>query len=438
MAEGAMKGLSPIGRRTFLSGAGVVGLAAVGLGTLAGCAPTGGSSGGKTKIKIASWMQFEPGRKEAWASVLKRFNAQSKTIEVGFVGWPFAEFSNQMLTQVQAGGLDADIITAPPDLASRLFSLKAYSPLTDAIKLAGVTPDKALHAFVTKNNELYGVSAVTVSFGLLYNQKVLDAAGVVPATNVDDWVKQAEALTKRPDSFGLIQANTMAEQANFWFNLQNWVNAYDGVWAKGKTPLVTSAPVIKSLELFKQMFDKAMPKGSNDAQQMELMGTGRASQGLLVSASVNILKGNNKQVYADLRSTAAPWASGKGTARVHPISLYEGSKKKEAATEFLGWLLKAENMSDLMIQSLDVLAPFPEINAVPAFGTYLKDLPWVKGYMDVKPVTPMDLMGDFINSNDEFGNILLSNFQTSLSGNVPVADAMAKAQTELEGLASRL
>jgi multiple sugar transport system substrate-binding protein len=436
LAEGIIKNLPPIARRTFLTGASIAGVAAV--GTLAGCAPTATTSGGKTKINIASWMQFEPGRKEAWASVLKRFNDQSDTIEVAMVGWPFAEFSNQMLTQIQAGALEADIITAPPDLASRLFSLNSYSPLTDAIAQAGISPLKPLHKFVSKGDEFYGVSSVTVSFGLLYNQAMFDAAGIAPATSVDEWAAQTEALTSRPDSFGLIAANTMAEAANFWFNLQNWVNAYDGVWAKGKKPVVTSDPVIKTLELYKKMFDSSMPKGSNDAQQMELMGSGRASQGLLVSATVNVLKGGNAAAYPDMRSAAAPWASGKGTARVHPISLYEGTKNKEAATEFLGWLLKAENMADLMMQSLDVLAPYPEIEQVPEFQTYLKDLQWVDGYMDVDPVTPMDLMGDFINANDEFGNILLSHFQTSLNDNVPVADAMAKAQTELEGLASRL
>jgi hypothetical protein len=50
----------------------------------------------------------------------------------------------------------------------------------------------------------------------------------------------------------------------------------------------------------------------------------------------------------------------------------------------------------------------------------------------------MDLMGDFINANDEFGSIVLSNFQASLNNGVPVADSMAKAQVELEALAGRL
>ncbi|MFS0892699.1 ABC transporter substrate-binding protein [Microbacterium sp. 179-I 3D3 NHS] len=383
-------------------------------------------------------MQFEPGRKEAWAKVIDDFNAQSKSVEVEFVGWPFAEYSNQMLTQVQAGGLEADLITAPPDLASRLFALDAFDPMTEAIDAAGVTPDPGLHKFVTKDGKIYGVSVVTVSFGLLYNQAVLGAAGLEPATNVDDWVAQAAELTRRPDSFGLIAANTMAEQANWWFQLQNWVNAYDGTWAEGKTPLVTSGPVVKTLELYKRMYEGAIPQGSNDAQQMELMANGRGSQALLVSATVNVLKSTNPEVYKELRSIPAPWASKKGTARVHPISLYSGSRNKNAANEFLSWLLEPEHMADLTMESLDMLAPYPQLNEVPAFETYLKDLPWVEGYMGIDPVTPMDLMGDFINANDEFGNIVLSHFQSSLTGGVPVADAMGKAQAELEALAGRL
>lgn len=435
-------GGSSLSRRGFLGGAaGLIGLAAV--GTLASCAPLtgggGGGSGGKTTIKIASWMQFEPGRQEAWEAIVRKFNEQSSSIKVEFTGWPFSDYSNQMLTQVQAGALEADLVTAPPDLASRLFTLGAFDPLTEAINAAGVTPDEKVHKFLMKDGAFHGVSVATVQFGLLYNQAVLSQRGFEPANNVTDWVAQAEALTERPNTFGLIAPNTMAESANWWFQLQHWVNAFDGKWADGKTPLVTSDPVIKTLELYKEMYDKAIPKGSNDAQMMELMANGRASQTMMVSAAVNVLKSTNEEVYKELRSIAAPWSSGRTTARVHPIALYQGSKNKEAATEFTSWLLKPENMAELMIGCLDMLAPYPELESVPAFQTYLDDLPWVEGYMTPgSVVTPVDLMGDFINSNDEFGNILLTNFQSSLNDGVPVAEAMGKAQSELEALAGRL
>ncbi len=383
-------------------------------------------------------MQFEPGRKAAWASIVKKFNSQSTTIKVKLVGWPFTEYSNQVLTQVQSGGLTADLITAPPDLASRLLALGAYAPLDDAVSSAGVSPEENLHDFLTKDGQLFGVSATTVSFGLLYNEATFEKANLTPATNVDEWLVQADALTERPDQFGLIQANTMAEQANFWFQLQNWVNAYDGVWAKGSTPMVNSEPVVKTLELYQKMYDTAIPQGSNDAQLMELMGQGRGAQALVVSATANVLKSGNRDVYSALRSVAAPWESGKGASRVHPISVYEGSSNPEAATEFLTWLLAPENMAELMMDSLDVLPPYPEIDDVEAFAQYRNQLPWVEGYMDVEPVTPMDLMGDFITANDEFGNIVLSNFQSSLDGGTPIADAMDNAQDELEQLSERL
>lgn len=431
-----------ISRRGFLGGIALGGFALASVGTLAGCAPaasTGsGAAGGKTTVRIASWMQFEPGRKEAWAKTLAAFNAQSEKITVEFIGWPFTEFSNQVLTQVQSGALEADLITTPPDLASRLVNLNAFSPVEQIAKAAGITPDAGLHRFITRDDHLYGVSVVTVTFGLLYNQKILGDAGLQPATNLEDWVAQAEALTKRPDSFGLIAANTMAEQANWWFQLQNWANAYDGVWAEGKTPKVTSEPIIKTLELFKRMFDAAIPQGSNDAQLMELMASGRGAQALLVSATANVLKAANEATYAELRSVPAPWASGKGTARVHPISLYSGSKNSEAASEFLTWLLKPENTAALMMESLDTLPPAPEVAALPDFASYLADLPWAEGYQKVVPVSPVELMGDFINANDEFGNIVLSHFQTALNGDASIADAMAKAQVELEALAGRL
>ena len=127
-----------VGRRGFIKGAGAVaGVAAV--SSVAGAAP----ASAKTQINITTWMGVEPGRKEAWESVLAKFNAQSSTTEVKLTGWPFAQYVNQVLTGLEAGTLTDDLIMSTPDLAVRLFKSGYFLPLTDAIKAAKVTPRSA-------------------------------------------------------------------------------------------------------------------------------------------------------------------------------------------------------------------------------------------------------------------------------------------------------
>ena len=426
-----------ISRRSFVKASGAVAGAAA-VGSVA-AAPRANAA--KTTLNITTWMGFEPGRKEAWEGILAKFNAQSTTIEVKLSGWPFAQYVNQVLTGLEAGSLTDDLIMSTPDLAVRLFKSGYFLPLTDPIKAAKVTPNPKIHAYVTdKAGVCYGVSIVTVNFGLLYNSEIFSKAGLKPPTTPDQLLATATKLTKKPNQYGFWHPNIMAEQGDFWFNMQNWVNIYDGVWAKGKTPLANSPAVVKSLELWLKLYNAAIPKGVNNAAAVQLASNGRIAQGFWVSAAVNVLKSTNEAVYAKLRSVAIPSASKKAASRVHPISLNKLGKNKAQATEFLTWLFKPENMADLTMACLDFIPPFPEMTKVPAFQSYLKDLPWIDGFLTPPsvPITPMDMMGDFITKSDEFGAIILTNLQSAINKKSTVKQAMDKAQAELLDLAKKL
>ena len=426
-----------VGRRGFIKGAGAVaGVAAV--SSVAGAAP---ASAAKTQLNITTWMGVEPGRKEAWESVLAKFNAQSTTSEVKLTGWPFAQYVNQVLTGLEAGTLTDDLIMSTPDLAVRLFKSGYFLPLTDAIKAAGVTPNPKIHAYVTnKAGAVHGVSIVTVNFGLLYNSELFTKAKIKPPTTPEELLAAAKKLTKKPNQYGFWHPNTMAEQGDFWFNMQNWVNMYDGVWAVGKTPKANSPEVVKSMKLWLDLYNTSIPKGINNAAAVQLAANGRIAQGFWVSAAVNVLKSTNEAVYAKLRSVALPHKSGKAASRVHPISLNKLGKNKVAATEFLTWLFKPENMADLTIQCLDFIPPFPEMTKVAAFKSYLKTLPWIDGFLTPPsvPITPMDMMGDFITKSDEYGTIILTNLQSAMNKKKTVKQAMDQAQKELLVLATKL
>ena len=425
-----------VGRRSFIKGAGAV-AGAVAVGSVAGATT---ANAAKTQLNITTWMGVEPGRKEAWESIIGKFNAQSSNSEVKLTGWPFAQYVNQVLTGLEAGTLTDDLIMSTPDLAVRLFKSGYFLPLTESIKAAGVTPNPKIHAYVTKGKECYGVSIVTVNFGLLYNSELFSKAGIKPPTTAGELLAAAKKLTKKPNQYGFWHPNTMAEQGDFWFNMQNWVNMYDGIWAVGKTPKANSPEVVKAMQLWLDLYEAAIPKGINNAAATQLAANGRIAQGFWVSAAVNTLKATNPAVYAKLRSVPLPHASHKAASRVHPISLNRLGKNKAAATEFLTWLFKPENMADLTMQCLDFIPPFPEMAAVPAFKEYLKTLPWIDGFLTPPsvPITPMDMMGDFITKSDEYGTIVLTNLQSAMNKKKTIQQAMDQAQKELLVLATKL
>jgi len=425
-------------RRSFVKGVGAVGGAALAAPLITG-APAARAAD-KVKINITTWMGFEPGRHEAWQAMCDAFNAQSSTTEVALSGWPFAQYVNQVLTGLESGSLTDDLIMSTPDLAVRLFRNGYFLPLTEQIKAAGVTPNPKIHAYLTNAaGAVHGVSIVTVNFGLLYNSDLLAKAKIKPATTPETLLSSAKALTKKPNQYGFWHPNIMAEEGDFWFNLQNWVNMYDGVWAKGKTPLANSPSVVKALQLWLDLYNSAIPKGINNAAATQLAANGRIAQGFWVSAAVNVLKSTNPAVYAKLRSVALPHASKKAASRVHPISLNKLGKNKANADEFLTWLFKPENMADLTMKCLDFIPPFPEMTKVPAFQAYLKDLTWIDGFLTPPsvPITPMDMMGSFITKSDEYGHIVLTNLQAAINKKVTVQQAMDKAQTQLVALAAK-
>lgn len=210
---------------------------------------------------------------------------------------------------------------------------------------------------------------------------------------------------------------------------------YDGVWAKGKTPLLTSDPIIKGLKLFKQMYDAAMPQGADNATGQRLFGTGAVAQGLFVSAAVGGLKPSYPDLYPQMRSAPIPWASNKSIARIHPMMINASSPVKDAALEFVTYMYKQDNYRRMVEGCEDVIFAQPSV----ARKEYLDNLFWLKpGYDGVSYLTPFDVVGDFVYNFQEFGQIVITNFATVLNAGKSVEDAMAAAQKQAEALAARI
>ena len=427
-------------RRGLLRGAAAVsGAVALGsaLPAISFAQPNPPPGGGKINLKVLSWFWWEPGRRDAWRFVIDRFHQSQNDIRIVESGWEFADFTNRIVVQLQSGKIDGDMIQTTPDLVLRLFKAGQLEPIDSAVDAAGVTDLSTAHDFIRDSSgRLYGLDTVSVAFGNLYNSALYAAAGIQePAQSLDDWVDQVGRLTNRDaGQYGIYSPHLLSESEGFWFRLQEWALPFDGTWAVGKTPMVTSEPIIQGLKLFKTMYDIGMPQGMDGATAVKAFSDGQIASQLAESAVVNVYKTNNPDVYKDLRSVPPPWPSRKSLVRIHPLTVNAQSPNKDAAKQFLGFLYKQENYRELLQRALDVIPAYPAGMS----PDYVATLPWVSGYQAVNALSPTVLLGDFIYNNQEFGQIVITHFQDSLVNNVPVEDAMGAAQVELEALSQRL
>jgi ABC-type glycerol-3-phosphate transport system substrate-binding protein len=155
---------------------------------------------------------------------------------------------------------------------------------------------------------------------------------------------------------------------------------------------------------------------------------------LIVSAAVNVYKTSAPEIYPNIRSMSLPWASKQSIARIHPITVNNQSPNQEAAIEWITWLYKPENYRLLLTKQLDVIPSYD----VGGLDDYFKELFWLDGYKDITPITPPEMVGDFIFNNQELGQIVITHVQEVLTAGRPVEDAMGDAQSEAEELAANL
>lgn len=427
---------TPISRRGVLKGAAAAGLAA-GISTKASkvFAAPAILQGTPVEISYGTWFWNEPGRAEAWRAMVEKFHAEQGDIRIKEAGANFNEFSNNMIIQLQAGKVDYDLIQTTPDLVLRLLQAGVLTPLGSVLTANNITTLSPAHSYITVDGEPMGLDVVTVVFGLLYNKSLLDTAGITTLpTTTDEWLAMSTELTARPNQFGMFSPHLLSEPESFWFTLQEWAAPFEGTWATGKTPNLTTEPILNAVSLFKSFYDATFPQGSDDSTATRQWGANQIAQQLIVSAAVNVYKTSAPELYPNVRSMSLPWPSKKSIARIHPITVSNQSPNQDAAVEFVTWLYKPENYRMLLTGQLDVIPAYE----VGGLDDYFAELPWLEGYQDINPTTPPEMVGDFIFNNQEFGQIVINRVQEVLTAGRPVEEAMADAQAEAEELAANL
>ena len=395
-------------------------------------APAGG--GGKVTLKVASWEQFEQGEKVAWQKVLDGFTAANPNITCEWTGWPFATYDQNVIAQAQAGGIDADIVMCPPELASALINkFDMCIPLQSIAADAKLTPIPAHDQFKV-GDDLFALGVIDVPFALTYDEKLLSGAGYsAPPSTLDELHDIGKALTKAPDQYGINLLNAVADQADWWNQLQNFPLAYGGAWASGKNLQFTSDPVVQSVKYWIQLLNDAGPKGSSEAAITKLWQDDRIAMNFNVAAGLNSLQTLAPKLYPNLRSAPPPWPGNKAIARLHPVVILKSSKNQDAAAALVKYMISPDVLYDVTTANGYPIIPFSNFGDFkPEYQTYLDTTPWMSGYLKTNYVGEFDILGDYTFVYAQIGQIICKAVSDAVSGASTVEDALKAAQDQAQ------
>ncbi|MCF3934042.1 sugar ABC transporter substrate-binding protein [Acuticoccus sp. M5D2P5] len=295
----------------------------------------------KTTIEFAASVLADPSRGPIYQKWIDGFNEAHDDIEVKAVGIPFSSFANTVLTQL-GGGQGPDVMRLDLDVFMPAASAGLLMDLDDTIadgEYDFIGPDQYMKLDGTR----YGVVFSMTPYVLLYNA---DLAKGVPET-FEELIEDAKAA--RTDSvYGYAFRTTMNQAAGFWQDLCNFVYGFGGEWADAEGNLTINSPeVVAGVAAYKEMYDAGViPVGATSSEYRQMFWEGKVAYMIDNGGVAGLLA--NKAPDLPLEAVPSPFPHPEQGMVLAALAVNANSKNKDAATEFVKWVLSPEAQQALL------------------------------------------------------------------------------------------
>lgn len=188
--------------------------------------------------EVEFWtMQLQPEFLDYFNERIATYEADHPGVTVRWVDVPWGDMQSKILTAV-AAGTAPDVVNLNPDFAAQLASRNAWLPLDDRISEA----DRSAYLpniwqANTLNGQSFGIPWYLTTNITLYNQDLLEAAGVEPPTTYEELATVAQAVRDRTGKYAYFATFVPEDAADV---LQSFVQmGVDLVDSEGKAAFNT-------------------------------------------------------------------------------------------------------------------------------------------------------------------------------------------------------
>lgn len=264
----------------------VVTLGVAGAVTLALAACGGGGSGSSASdagdgavTNLVAWHGYTEADGKVLDKIVANFNASQPQCQVKGEAIAWDSITEKLVTSLGAGN-GPNLVVQGPDTARGYINQGAFQPATDFYNDAAKYPNAAAMYpnfvdAVTWDGEKAGIPMGTAAYGVYYNKKIWEDAGLTeadyPKTN-DELLALAKKLTKG-DVYGMAAPD---KDAAF---LAQILHSGGGDYITDGKAAIDSPQNVATLQTWQKAFtqDKISPTGMDYTKAMQLFASGRAA-----------------------------------------------------------------------------------------------------------------------------------------------------------------
>lgn len=399
---------------------------------LAGCTSSVPNASGASAKPEAATVTFaastlgDPGRGPGLQKLIDDYNASQHLVTVKPASVPYPTFGQTILTQM-GGGAGPDLVRFDMPEFEAAASSALLEPLDDHIDAKALKlipgPDK----YLTVDGHRYGVVFEDSNYGVFYNTDLISS----PPKTFDEFVQTAKNLTKG-DTYGLAFRQTQAEEAGVWQDTFNYVLGFGGNWSNGKKLTIDSPKVIEGLEAYQKLYNaNVIPKGADAATFRKMFANGKVGMELNNGGYATATTAANPKL--NFSVFRIPFPVKKQGALIAPIVVNANSKHKDAALDFINWLLKPTQQVKLqeVLGASSVATPTKRSQA--SLEKY-PFLPVLDGLTDSG--VPQIVLG-FGAQTPDLRHIIVTQILSALQGQTDMKTAMQTAQKQAEELVGK-
>jgi len=325
------------------------------------------------ELEVATWHWTEPARGAVLRKMVEQFVQEHPGVTIKEVSVPFPRYVEPMLLRL-AGGAPPDVMVATDAMLFTFLDRGDLAPFQPFPALAAMLERDRQdfvdgQAVATIGDQIYGGVSHFSAYGLLYNEKLLNEAGITkPPTTPQEFLAAATRLTRAPEQFGYGTRHSMNEEGGWWYEVAYWVHGFGGRWATGGKPSVNTPGVINGVRFFKELYDAGVfPKGVDAATYRRMFWQETIAMLTDNNAVYFIAKSQNPNLA--LRAAPNPFSPPVTVGEISFYTIPKGAKHPQEAATFIEWYrrhlrelgMNLQNLVGSKAANVEILKAFPHL-----------------------------------------------------------------------------